>query len=279
MYLEYLWSILGWPIVALAGVVIISVIVGLIVSYAVRDYILAIVGLTSLSTVLGFSCYYMSEGFVQDNPIKCFAFLILIIIICVTIVRKIFGNDSLGWEFENTKQRVLALLLCMTLVVPYFFIFSAIDSKIDQNSEVIYQRIEEYQSKIIKTEENNVVVSEEARTLTYFNNIPISNISGSISGSSILGNGSVHGNISTTDVIPYWYLDGNDSLYGSTPAQNSVLRVCPEDKQPYLEIKNYCNRTKTYNGNTNEESYHVTASWTEYVFYLPKELVEGQFNN
>ena len=127
----------------------------------------------------------------------------------------------------------------------------------------------------IETHTESVLASEENRELFYFCNIPVQKISGNISGSSILGTGSVSGNISTTSELPYWYkADNGTAKYASVPTSNSQIVFIEDGESPYVKIFYWEKRETTINHNNGSESVSVESSWQEYIFYLPKEIMQ-----
>lgn len=194
-----------------------------------------------------------------------------IVLAIVTLCLVLYGNEEYAYQLTKNKAYIW---ICILGIIPYFFAVSTFDAQYDK----FRLEKEAYNSKIITTTENEVITSEEIRgPLTYFCNIPVQNVSGHINSSSILGGGG--GDISTTDNLVYWYLQGEVGVCDNAPAKSSRMIPLQEGEDPYVRIVTYCNREKTVNGNNGEVSYNVTAKWTEYEFYLPKEVVEGQFNN
>ena len=223
----------------------------------------------SLWPAITIYCGY--EGIMENSYFDAIFFIVVTVGIVMSRKEKIC-------EFCNNEalMKIIAFLVFFIGIISYVFLVSKFDAK----WEAMIKAEEEYNSKIVTTMENEVIISEETRgPLTYFCNIPVQNVSGSVSGSSSLFGGSVNGSISTMDNLVYWYLKGEEGVCDSAPAKSSKMIPLQEGEMPYLKIITYCNREKTVNGNTGEVSYRVTKEWTEYEFYLPKEVVEGQFNN
>lgn len=124
-----------------------------------------------------------------------------------------------------------------------------------------------------------VVVGEKEYQLLYFCNIPVQQVSGSISGDvsgSILWvDGEISGSISTSEELPYWYLNGNgDGKYNSVPTNSSMIRFIEESEKPYVEVITYRKQTRTVNHNNGEETTVTESEWKEYIFYLPQAIMQ-----
>lgn len=133
-----------------------------------------------------------------------------------------------------------------------------------------------YYNNIEKVEET--IIIREERQLISFCNIPVQEISGSISGSSVLGTGSIKGNISTSNELPYWYMNENgEGEYDSAIADNSKIIFFNDNQKPYIEIIVYRNQSKTINHNNGKEDIYVKSETVEYIFHLPEEVMEYGF--
>lgn len=129
----------------------------------------------------------------------------------------------------------------------------------------------------VQISERTVVVNTTDQELVYFWNIPVQNVSGKIKGSSFIGIGSVNGSITTSDIIPYWYIgDDGDSYYDTSDAQYSKIKFIGDDETPYVEITYYQNQRVTENNNNGKEKIEVELEWAKYTFYLPESM--KQFN-
>lgn len=132
----------------------------------------------------------------------------------------------------------------------------------------------------IETTTQTVVKSQKKRKLLYFCNIPVQEISGTISGSSILGSGQISGQITTSDNLPYWYLDGNgEGAFDSVPATKSKIVFIDDNQSPYVEIVVYSTQKISKNNNNGTEKTTIEGTtWTEYKFYLPKAIMQYNLN-
>lgn len=124
----------------------------------------------------------------------------------------------------------------------------------------------------IETITETIITSTQERKLLYFCNIPVQEISGKIS---TLENGSISGSISTSDELPYWYVnENNEGKYGSVKASSSKIVFISNEEKPYLEIISYSTYTKTINHNNGKEDTITDKEWKEYIFYLPEAIMQ-----
>lgn len=133
----------------------------------------------------------------------------------------------------------------------------------------------------IDTINETVITATAKRNLLYFCNVPVQNVSGEISGNmsgSFFGSsGSVSGEITTTDNITYWYEnEAGEGIFASSPANVSKIRFIEEGETPYVEINSYRAQTRTVDNNKGEESIQNNGEWLEYIFYLPKTIMQYQ---
>lgn len=124
-----------------------------------------------------------------------------------------------------------------------------------------------------------VVVDEKEHQLLYFCNIPVQQVSGSISGdvsgSVLWVDGEISGSISTSEELPYWYLNGNgDGQYNSASTNNSKIRFIEESEKNYVEVITYRKQTRKVNHNNGEETTVTKSEWKEYIFYLPQAIMK-----
>lgn len=124
-----------------------------------------------------------------------------------------------------------------------------------------------------------IVVDEKEQQLLYFCNIPVQQVSGSISGDvsgSILWiDGEISGSISTSEKLPYWYLNENgDGKYNSVPTNSSKIKFIGEGEKPRVEVITYREQTRRINHNNGEEITAIESEWKEYIFYLPEAIMQ-----
>lgn len=127
---------------------------------------------------------------------------------------------------------------------------------------------------------NEVVeVQKQERKLLYFCNIPVQEISGEVYGSTIFGSGNVSGDITTSENLPYWYLNENgQGIYDSVSTNTSKLIFIDDNEVPYLQIIDYCMKKITINHNNGKKKSVDDKTWTEYHFYVPEEVMEYNLN-
>lgn len=200
--------------------------------------------------------------FQEGKSIWDFLFMVCIIFCIVVIGYWILGLNEVKW-IGKKRYSFDKLPICYACI---FIIGAGIWAGIFNN----------YYNNIEKVEET--ITTREERELISFCNIPVQEISGHISGSSVLGTGSVHGDISTSNELPYWYMNENgEGEYDSTIANNSKIIFFNDNQKPYIEIIIYRNQIKTINHNNNKEDVYVTSETVEYIFHLPEEVMEYGF--
>ena len=124
-----------------------------------------------------------------------------------------------------------------------------------------------------------VVVNQQKKQILNFNNIPLSKVSGSISGNvsgSILHvDGEISGSITTEEEVSYVYVnDDGDGKYDSAPTKSSTLRFVEKNEKYYVEVLTYRKQRRTVNHNNGQETVVVENEWKEYIFYLPQEIMQ-----
>lgn len=216
---------------------------------------------------------------------------VLAIISIVLILGILAGASHYAWLETVEQRKVFNILIeCLMLLVIYvighlilgLYHFKWIYSQICFIAVFIISTF--CWSKPICNYMNNievftetVVTSTDERQLMYFCNIPVQDISGSVHGNFFMGGGTVSGSISTSDELSYWYINENgEGLYDSASADNSKIIFISEDEKPYVEITSYLNYTKTINHNNEKEESTINKAWSEYIFYLPKEIMQYQ---
>lgn len=133
--------------------------------------------------------------------------------------------------------------------------------------------IDKYDANIETTTE--IVESTEERELIFFYEIPVQQVSGSVSGSSTIFSGSVSGDIFTVDTVPYVYLnDQGNGSWDSAPAKDSEIIFIAEKEAPKIVIVTTTEKTIKIDHNVDESTVTDTKSWIKYYFYLPKTIVQ-----
>lgn len=245
--------------------------------------------------------YYLSQKPDTYNNNKVVRTIIIsLVIICIVIVGGIlvakfignFANIDLSsfTMFENVSGFVSVGILTiigaiLTYIVGYFvlglYMFDE-QKKLQGLFKVVFILsiigwsipICHY-NRNIETLTQDVIESKQERQLMYFCNIPVQEISGKISGSSFLGSGNVSGEITTSDNLPYWYLDQNgDGVFDSASAKTSKIVFIDDNQSPYVEIVVHSTQNITKNHNNGREKAETYKTWTEYTFYLPKTIMQ-----
>jgi hypothetical protein len=212
------------------------------------------------------SCYEIVFVCNSYHEIVCVV-LLMILFACVVyvIIRSVFlGVDSVEILVREEKTEALFVVSFILSIVVWSIPIYNYDQNYASNIEYITQTI---------------VESKQERQLLYFCNIPVQEVSGKISGSSFLGNGSISGQIETSDNLSYWYLNQNgDGVYDSASTSASKMVFIDDNQSPYVEIVVYSIQyiTKNHNNGTEETFNHKT--WTEYTFYLPKTIMQYNLN-
>lgn len=123
----------------------------------------------------------------------------------------------------------------------------------------------------IKTTTETVTESKEERNILYIGNIPIQNVSGEIYGSRY----HISGEITTSDEIPYWYLNQNgDGVYDTAESTSSKIKFIEEGEVSRVEIIIYATQKIIRNNNNGTEKISTIKKWKEYTFFVPKYIME-----
>lgn len=182
-------------------------------------------------------------------------FFLIFVSVIPALVTFIVGYFVLGlYKFESTGTFISFILIFIISIVGWYF------------------PINEYNKNIEITTET-VIVNKEERELVMYCNIPVQKISGEISGSSLLGTGSVDGQIQTTDELPYWYINkAGKFVYDTSPAKSSVITPISEEEMPKIEIVKYAKQIIRKDNNTGKEKITTEKEWYKYEYYLAESL-------
>lgn len=191
-----------------------------------------------------------------DYTIGDYMFILFFVLVGM-LITYIVGSAIIGLnEFVERWQQVYFIVIFILSVIAWTIPIT----NYNKNIEIV---------------KRNEVVSTTENQLVYFCNIPVQNISGEISGSSLIGTGNIRGSITTSDMIPYWYLDESGAAYyNSVIAQNSKIEFIEEDEKPYVKILSYQTQNVKLNHNNGKETIEVEAEWIQYVFYLPESIMQ-----
>ena len=230
---------------------------------------------------------YLSENYSFDickmnKPVQIV--MHLLVTICIVLVGGIPNGQIVGISYESVVGTIFIVILpaLLTYLVGYVilglnrfgnelsqicFVFVFIVSILGW-AKPVYEYNVEYN--------RNIETITEERQLIYFCNIPVQEISGSVSGSSFLGSGSVSGKVSTSNELSYWYV-GEDGrgLPDFAPTSTSSLDFFEGDETlPYIEIINHRVETTTINHNDGTVRTVVDDEWAEYIFHVPEEILQ-----
>ncbi len=135
--------------------------------------------------------------------------------------------------------------------------------------------IVKYEANIETTTE--VFEQSEERELIMFYEIPVQQVSGSISGSSFVGFGEVSGDVFTTEKVPYVYLnaEGNGEWDFVPAADSEIVFITEAGTVPKIVIVTYTEKTIDIDHNVEQKSVTDEKSWTKYYFYLPKSVIQS----
>ena len=215
----------------------------------------------------------------------------LLVILCIVLVGGIAVAKFLGifYNFPIGSMFIIALIPSFLTYATGYFVLQLFKfkNKISQICFVITFivfiigwtiPICNYNRNIETVTETSVEKPQE-RQLLFFCNIPVQNISGHVSGSSVLGSGSISGSISTSDELSYWYANENgEGEYDTAIADNSKIVFIEDDTIPYVKIYSYYKCEITKNHNNGKEYIDSEQRWEEYIFYLPKEVMQYTMN-
>ena len=248
------------------------------------------IGITIVTRIL-ISVLVMNEEEIYDRT-KLLQFVIhILVMICICLVGGIANAKWLG-SLQNIKVGGYILFgiipACLTYFVGYWVLgLYHFDWCISQVIFVLtfmisiagwFFPINEYNQNIEVVNEV-VEVQKQERKLLYFCNIPVQEISGEVYGSTIFGSGGVSGDITTTENLPYWYLNENgEGIYDSVSANTSKLIFINDKEVPCLQIIDYCMKKVTINHNNGKKKSVDDKTWTEYHFYVPQEVMEYNLN-
>jgi hypothetical protein len=187
-------------------------------------------------------------------------FFIIVVLVVIAIYVCIYYFLNLEFFEEYKKLRMLFVMVYILSIVGWSIPICHYNSNIEKISQTI-------------------IKSEDKRTLLYFYNIPVQKISGKISGGSILGTGTVSGNIKTSDNIQYWYFNQNgEGVFNSVLASDSKIDFIDNDQSAYVEIIVYAEQCVYKNHNNGTENVFTHKTWTEYTFYLPEAIMQYTLN-
>ena len=181
---------------------------------------------------------------------------------------------------EDVGIMIIMIIISVLLYLVYSYLLLGLDYFKPLPSQILFAIIF-ISSAIILTNnynENVETVSEtteqiEERTLLSFYSIPLQNVSGEI----FAGRDTISGEISTSDQIPYWYLNENTNkgLFDTAEAQESEIIFIETSKESYVEIITYTTLTTEINNNNHTQRVVDEQIEKKYNFYLPQEMLQN----
>ena len=226
--------------------------------------------------------------YIEGRSMPTRVILNILVIICIILV----GGIANGLWLSNFVGGVYILTAVFPAILTYIVVFFVLGLYHFSNliSHIVFLvvfivstiawtiSIDNYNQKIEATTETTLTSTEE-RKLLYFCNVPIQDISGNISGEHFLGTGNVAGSISTSSELPYWYInENNEGIFDRVDAKSTKIVFISDDEKPHLEIISYATHIKTINYNNGKESTKTNREWKEYIFYLPKAIMQYSLN-
>ena len=180
--------------------------------------------------------------------VRSFGLIAFFFIIIITLVIFFIFSYRLDF-FHKTVSRVILRIAFVLSIIGWVVIFYIYDLNIELVTETFTET--------------------EERELLSFNNVPIKDVSSNI--------GRFYGEITSTDEIPYLYLDDNtnESSYDSALPSDSRIKLIGDDETSYLEIVTSTTVTTEYNNYNGTQRTLLEETSEEYKFYLP----ESQFDN
>ncbi|MBR3888349.1 MAG: hypothetical protein IKJ32_04545 [Clostridia bacterium] len=132
-----------------------------------------------------------------------------------------------------------------------------------------------YEANVETTSE--VLEQSEERELLMFYEIPVQQVSGSVSGGSFIGTGNVSGSVFTTDKVPYVYInsEGKGKWDSAPAAESEIIFITEEGGVPKIVITTYTEKTIEIDHNVNKKNVIEENSWCKYYFYIPKSAVQS----
>ena len=166
------------------------------------------------------------------------------------------GYKILGLKyFDNDRSQFGFVLVFIISILGWTILINNYNRNIEDVTEVIVEQTQE-------------------RKLLYFCNVPVQEITGEVNGSSSILGGHISGNIDTTHELTYWYMnEAGKGIFDTAPANSSEIEFF-EEGTPYVEILNYYQCKKIVDNNIDSERVYKEDRWTQYVFHLPKTIMQ-----
>lgn len=230
---------------------------------------------------------------VSQTSKKTQILLHLLVIICIVLVggiavAKFLGTFEKGQLFAQCVCGIIAAMLTYFVGYEVLGLYRFDSGKSQICFAVVFIisifvwlfPIKSYNTNVETIKNYQTIEWTESRELVYFCGLPVQNISGEISGSSGIISGSISGNIDTTHELTYWYVGQNGSAeFGIAEAKNSEINFIEEGETPYVELIGYQRyESMIIDHNINLESGSYPYNWTQYIFHVPKTVMQSQLN-
>ncbi len=167
------------------------------------------------------------------------------------------GYMILGlWDFDDNRSQFCFVLVFIISILGWTILINNYNRNIEEVTEVTVEQTQE-------------------RKLLYFCNVPVQEITGEVNGSSSILGGNVSGSIDTTHELTYWYVnESGKGLFDTSPANSSEIEFLEEGETPYVELLYYYQCKKRVDHNIDLETISEENRWTQYVFHLPKTIMQ-----
>ena len=187
-------------------------------------------------------------------------------------------------EVSVLKKVIVTIIPIVFMVVVHFFLLGEEILEIPgciiyfvlfvSLTAVFFNYINSYNKNVEVLTETEVVDTTDLQLIA-FNNYIIPNVSGDISGTAILGSGTVNGNISTSaeGVVSFWYEDENsEGAFEQADASNSKIKFIDDNEKAHVEVTSCISKKVKKDHNNNKEKVLSKEEYKEYKFYLPNSL-------
>lgn len=187
-------------------------------------------------------------------------------------------------EASMLEKVIVTIIPIVVMIVVYFLVFGEEILEIRgcimyfvlfvSFTAVFFNYITGYNKNVEVLTETEVVDTTDLQLIA-FNNYIIPNAYGDISGTAILGSGTVNGNISTSaeGVVSFWYEDeNNDGTFEQADASNSKIKFIDDNEKAHVEVTSCISKKVKKDHNNNKEKVLSKKEYKEYKFYLPNSL-------
>lgn len=245
--------------------------------------ILFFIGLIAILMLIGILYCFGESDDGEEN-------VLINILFCISVIFTegiIAGN--LYYHFYMSESSTLAKIACTFIPMLIMYVVHMVilgNVGIESSKHVIYfilfivstfvffGYINNYNKNVEILNETEVVDSTDLQLIA-INNYIIPNVSGDISGKSIIGSGTVNGSISTSaeNVISFWYEDeNNEGTFQQVDASSSKIKFINDNEKAHVEVISYITKEVKKDHNNNKEEVLNEKEYKEYKFYIPESL-------